>query len=77
MRKIKPLRKTSESRINRAMGENSGFELHLPSKNENKTGISEHYQHHDFHKELRNAVLEAERHKAQSLMNLQRRNLAH
>jgi hypothetical protein len=77
MRKIQPLRKSSFiSRVMRAIGRKSGFELHLPFQEKSQTGVSKYYPHYGFQSELRNAVLEAERQKAKSIMDFQRRNSA-
>ena len=76
MRKIKPLRKGSFfHRVLRALGKNSGFELPLRFRGEKPHGVSAYHAHYDFHKELKNAMLEAERLKAKGIMEYQRRNL--
>jgi hypothetical protein len=76
MRKIQPVRKGSFiNRVMRAIGINSGLELHGPSEEESQTGISIYYPHYDYHKEVMNAMLEAEKSKAEAIMRYQRRNL--
>jgi len=78
MRKIKPLRKGSFARkILRALGKDSGFELSLPSREEKTSGVSAYSSHYDYHKQLRNAMLEAEKLKAKAIMEIQRHNLAY
>ena len=75
MRKIKlPKKGFFGSKILRALGKDSGFELSLPSREEKASGVSAYSPHHDYHKELRNAMLEAERHKAKAIMEMQRRH---
>ena len=76
MRKIKPRGKNSiASKVLRALGKDSCFESPLPSQEKKHLGVSVSYAHYDFHKELRNAMLEAEQLKAKGIMEYQRRNL--
>jgi len=77
MRKIKLQRKDFfGSRVIKAFGKDSGIELPLPSREKKTSGVSAYFPHYDYHKQLRNAMLEAEKHKAKAMMELQRRNLA-
>ena len=74
MRKIKPLGKGSFARkMLRALGKDSGFEQTFPCQEKKHLSVSVGYAHYGFHKELRNAMLEAERKKAKALMELQKR----
>ena len=76
MRKIKLQRKGFFGKVLRAFGKDSGLELPLPSREKKTSGVSAHFPHYDYHMELRNAMLEAEKHKAKGIMELQRRNLS-
>jgi len=77
MRKIKPLRKDSfAGKILRAFGKDIGLELPLPSREKKTSGVSAYSPHNDYHMELRNAMLEAERLKAKALMHYERCNSA-
>jgi len=76
MRKIKLQRKGFFGKVLRAFGKDSGLELPLPSRENQTSGVSAYFPHYDYHKQLRNAMLEAEKHKAKVIMDLQRRNLA-
>jgi len=76
MKKIKlPKKSFFGSKIIRAFGKDSGLELPLPSREEKTSGVSAYFPHYDYHKELRNAMLKAERHKAKAIMEWRRRNL--
>jgi hypothetical protein len=75
MRKIKLQRKGFFGKVLRAFGKDSGLELPLPSREEKTSGVSAYFPHYDYHKQLRNTMLEAEKHKAKAIMELQRRNL--
>jgi len=78
MRKIKPLGKGSFARkILRALRKDSGFEQTFPCQEKKHLSFSVGYAHYGFDKELRNAMLEAEKHKTKALMEIQRRNLAY
>jgi len=61
----------------KAIGNRTGFELHLPFQEKSQTGFSTYYPHYAFHREVINAMLEAEKHKAEAIMNYQRRSFAH
>jgi len=76
MRKIKLQREGFFGKVLRAFGKDSGLELPLPSREKKTSGVSAYFPHYDYHKQLRNAMLEAEKHKAKAIMELQRRNLA-
>ena len=76
MRKIKLKRKGFFGKVFRAFGTDSGLELPLPSREKKTSGVSAYSQHYDYHKQLRNAMLEAEKHKAKAMMEYKRRNLA-
>jgi len=76
MRKIKLQRKGFFGKVLRAFGKDSGLELPLPSREKKTSGVSAYFPHYDYHMELRNAMLEAEKHKAKGIMELQRRNLS-
>lgn len=76
MKKIKLQRKGFFGKVLRAFGKDSGLESPLPSREEKASGVSAYSPHHDYHKQLRNAMLKAERHKAKAIMEMQRRNLA-
>ncbi len=76
MRKIKLQRKGFFGKVLRAFGKDRGLELPLPSREKRASGVSAYFPHYDYHMELRNAMLEAEKHKAKAIMELQRRNLA-
>lgn len=74
MKTAKPLRKdTLVSKLLRAVGKDRGFESPLPSQEEKHIGVSAYYP--DYHRELINAALEAENHKAMATMDYQKRNL--
>lgn len=75
MKKIKLQRKGFFGKALRAFGKDSGIELPLPSREKKTSGVSAYFPHYDYHKQLRNAMLEAEKHKAKVIMELQRRNL--
>lgn len=76
MRKTKPVGKGSFARrILRILGKASGFELPIPSREEKHPGVSAYNTHCDFHKVLRNAMLQAEQSKAKAIMEYQRRDL--
>ncbi len=75
MRRIKLQRKGFLGKVLRAFGKGSGLELPLPSREKRTSGVSVYSPHYDYHKQLRNAMLEAEKHKAKAMMELQRRNL--
>jgi hypothetical protein len=62
------------SKVVRAFGKDSGIELPLPSREKKTSGVSAHY---DYHVELMNAMLEAEKLKAKAIMEIQRRNLVY
>jgi hypothetical protein len=53
------------------MGKNTGFQLNELSQDK-KLGISEIHIHHDFTKELRNAIVEAEHGKAMGITEFQK-----
>jgi len=76
MRKVKLQRKGFFGKVLRAFGKDSGLELPLSSREKKTSGVSAYFPHYDYHKQLRNAMLEAEKHKAKAMMELQRRNLA-
>jgi len=76
MRKIKLQRKGFFGKVLRAFGKDSGLELPLPSREKKTSGVSAYSPHYDYHKQLRNSMLEAEKHKAKAMMEWQRRNLA-
>jgi epoxyqueuosine reductase QueG len=76
MKKIKLQRKGFFGKALRAFGKDSGIELPLPSREKKTSGVSAYSPHYDYHKQLRNAMLEAEEHKAKAIMKLQRHNLA-
>lgn len=76
MRKIKLQRKSFFGKVLRAFGKDSGLELPLPSREKKTSGVSAYFPHYDYHKQLRNAMLEVEKHKAKAIMEWQRRNLA-
>ena len=76
MRKIKLQRKGFFGKVLRAFGKDSGLESQLPSREKKTSGVSAYFPHYDYHKQLRNAMLEAEKHKANTIMELQRRNSA-
>jgi epoxyqueuosine reductase QueG len=77
MKKIKlPKKSFFGSKIIRAFGKDSGLESPLPSREKKTSGVSAYSPHHDYHKQLRNAMLEAEKHKAKAIMEYKRRNLA-
>ena len=76
MRKIKLQRKGFLGKVLRAFGKDSGLELPLPSREKKTSGVSVYFPHYDYHKQLRNAMLEAEKNKAKAIMELQRRNSA-
>ena len=68
---LKPLMKRKgslKSRVLRLMGKNTGFQLNEFSQEDKKLGISEVHVHHDFTKELRNAMVEAEQDKAMGIV---------
>ena len=74
---IKTLRRSSLfRRVLNALGKDSGFKLPQRIRGEKHPGISSYHAHYDFHKELKNAMLEAERLKAKGIMEHQRRKLA-
>lgn len=76
MRKIEPLGKGSLARkILRALGKVSGFELSIPSQEDRHPGVSTYNPHYDFHKVLKNAMLETEQSKAKAIMAYQKHNL--
>ena len=67
MESVKPLEKgkgSLKSRVLRLLGSNKGFNPHLCTQEEKKAGVSEFHTSFDFTKELRNAMVEAEQHKA-------------
>ena len=73
MRKIKLLGKGSfGSKVIRAFGRDSGFELPVPSREKKTSGASVYHPHYNYHIELRNAMLETERLKAKGIMEYQR-----
>lgn len=76
MRKIKLQQKGFFGKVLRAFGKDSGLELPLPSREEKTSGVSVYSPHYDYHKELWNAMLEAEKLKATAIMERQRRNSA-
>jgi hypothetical protein len=76
MRKIKLQRKGFFGKVLRAFGKDSGLELPLPSREEKTSGVSAYFPHYDYHKQLGNTMLEAEKHKAKAIMELQRHNSA-
>jgi len=76
MRKIKLQRKGFFGKVLRAFGKDSGLESQLPSREKKTSGVSAYFPHYDYHNQLRNTMLEAEKHKAKVIMDLQRRNLA-
>ena len=77
MKKIKLKRKGFfGSKVIRAFGKDSGLELPLPSREKKTSGVSAYSPHYDYQKQLKNAMLEAEKHKAKALIEHQRRNLA-
>jgi hypothetical protein len=76
MRKIRPLRKNSSTnRVTRATSISSGLESDVPSKKESQTGFSTYHPNYDFHREVMNAWLEAEKHKAKAIMYYQKHSL--
>lgn len=76
MRKVKPRGKVSfGGRLLRAFERVSGFELPVPHREKSQTGVSTEYLSYDSQSNLSEAMLEAERRKAEALMNYQRRNL--
>ena len=76
MRKITPVGKGSFARkVLRALGKDSGFEFPQTSEEKKPFGVSAYHANHDFYKELTNAMLEAEKSKAEAIMGCQRCNL--
>jgi hypothetical protein len=76
MKVIRPLEKektSRKSRLLRLFGKGQGFEHPSHSQEEKKPGVSELYPHYGFTKILSNALLEAECHKAKSIMEFERR----
>jgi hypothetical protein len=77
MKELKPLRRgkgSLTSKVIRAMGKSSGFELPLPSQKKKLTGVSAYHEPYDIQRKFRNALLEAERLKAKDIMQIQRRS---
>jgi len=73
MKKIKRLEKSSiTSAILRALRLEKGFVLRLNFRSENHSDTSTYFPHHDFHRNLENAVLEAEQVKAKAIMGFQK-----
>ncbi len=78
MRKAKPVGKGSLVRkVLRALGRDSGFEFPLASKEKKPCGVSAYQANRDFHKEITNAMLEAENSEVEGILGYQRRNLPH
>jgi len=77
MRKIRLRGKGSfGSRVLRALGKTSDLELSFALQEKKCSGVSAYHMHYSFHKEIRNAMLEAERLKAKGIMEYQRRRSA-
>jgi predicted AlkP superfamily pyrophosphatase or phosphodiesterase len=77
MKKIQLRKNSSTDRVTRAISINSELQLNVSSKEENQTGLFTYHPNYDSHKEVMNALLEAEKHKAMAIMYYQRRSLAH
>ena len=76
MKKIKRLEKSSiTSAILRALRLEKGFGLRLNFRSENQSDVSTYFPHYDFHRNLENAVLEAEQVKAKGIMGFQKYRL--
>jgi len=75
MRKIELQRKGFFGKVLRAFGKDSGLESPLPSRENQTSGVSVYFPHYDYHKQLRNAMLEAEKHKAKAIVEYRRRDL--
>jgi hypothetical protein len=75
MRKIRPRGKGFfRNKALRALGNDSSLEFPFSYQEEKSSSVSPFYSHYD-HKELMNAVLEAERLKAKAEWEYRRRNL--
>jgi hypothetical protein len=74
MRKIKLQRKSFFGKVLRTFGKDSGLELPLPSREKKASGVSAYSPHYGYHKQLRNAMLEAEKHKTKAMMEYKRRD---
>ena len=75
MKKIRPLGKDSfAKRILKALRNTSGFEFSTSSRENERSGVSGINVHYDFHKGLKNAMLEAEQTRAKTVMEYQMRN---
>ena len=61
------------SRLLRLFGRDTNFEHISHSQEKEKSGVSVLYPHYDFTMALSNALLEAEYHKARSLMEFEKR----
>lgn len=73
MRKIQLLRKKSSTdRITRAISYGD-LAPGIPCKEENQADLSAYYPNYDFHREVMNALVEAEKNKAKAIMYYQRR----
>ena len=78
MKELKPQIKSSFARkVIRALGREGGFGIPLPSREKKLAGASAYYLPHDAHKELTNALLEAEKSKAEGIMGYKKRDLPH
>jgi hypothetical protein len=76
-KELKPLEKISlASKVVRALGKAGGVRLSMRSR-KNPAGVSAHYVSNGAHRELTNALLEAEEAKAEGIMAYERRNLPH
>jgi len=74
MRRIEPPRKRSfKVRVLHLFSKESGFESPMHHEEETHTGIPATYRHFNSHREIKNALLEAEQDRATATMEWQRR----
>lgn len=75
MKRLKPRGKFSfASKVIQALGRDSGFKLPFTVREKKPTGVSAYHVPYVAHNEFKNALLEAERLKGKSILEIQRHN---